>query len=142
MSTTDADGGSAARILPEHFWAGDPARPPAAGESVPLRGAACTRCEWACFPFQARCAACGGATAERAYGPAGRVVGSTYVRHTPPDSELQAPYGIAEVELDGGLVVFGAVLDTDGALERGTAMHSVATNVGGGILSYAFRVGS
>jgi hypothetical protein len=63
------------------------------------------------------------------------------VRHTPPDSELAAPYGIAEVELDGGIVVFGAVLETEGMLEHGIAMHTVATLVGDGILTYAFRVG-
>jgi uncharacterized OB-fold protein len=142
MSTTHAASQDTVRVLPDHFWAGDAARVPDVESPVQLRGAACPRCSWACFPFQVRCAACGGATEEHAYGPSGRIVGSTYVRHTPPDSELVAPYGIAEVELDGGLVVFGAVLDTDGTLDRGTTVKAVVTRVGNGILSYAFRVAS
>jgi uncharacterized OB-fold protein len=141
MTTAHVDSGDAVRVLPDHFWAGDRELAPEVGQRVQLRGAACTRCKWACFPFQVRCAACGAATEEHGYGPAGHVVGSTYVRHTPPDSELAAPYGIAEVELDGGIVVFGAVLETEGMLEHGIAMHTVATLVGDGILTYAFRVG-
>jgi uncharacterized OB-fold protein len=141
MSTAHADTANSIRILPDHFWAGDRDDAPEVGQRVQLRGAVCTSCKWACFPFQTRCAACGGATEARGHGPTGHVVGSTYVRHTPPDSELAAPYGLAEVELDGGLVVFGTVLDTEGTLARGTAMHTVAALVGPGILTYAFRVG-
>ncbi len=142
MSPTHTDTEDAVRILPEHFWGGERGDVPNVGDAVQLRGAVCERCAWACFPFQARCAACGGATTDRAYGPRGFVVGSTYVRHTPPDSELAAPYGIVEVELDEGLVVFGTALDTDGPLAQGTIVHAEATQIGADVLSYAFRVAS
>jgi acetyl-CoA acetyltransferase/uncharacterized OB-fold protein len=111
-----------------------------ASDQPTLKGTRCPNCDARYFPPRQSCPSCG---ADRllSYQPprTGRVLASTVIHVAP--APWQAPYAVAAVELDDGLVVY-AHLSEGQRLQPGTAVlldRLAVRRADGEALIYAFR---
>jgi uncharacterized OB-fold protein len=120
--------------------------PRAPGELPRLIGARCSQCGAVFARARAICLNCSHRGVDRCLLSAtGAVSTFTIVRQQPPGSVMTVPYGIAQVELDGGPIVAAAIVETP--LERlrvglpvEMTLHEVRRDADGTrVVAHAFR---
>jgi uncharacterized OB-fold protein len=109
----------------------------AAGQPTQLVGSRCPQCCRVQFPAHRCCPACAALSAElRLTGPA-RLVFATDVLAQPPDSLVQAPYGVGVAEFPEAIRVIG-LLDNP-APAVGDAVIPVVYRPTDELVTFAFR---
>ena len=110
-----------------------------------LIGEMCTECGAIFFPRRAVCLKCGSAELEEyKLKEIGTVVTWTTIRNPPEGYEKYAPYIVALVELDDGVMVLTQVVDIEqGEMKTGMRVEAVFRKVkedgSSGIIEYGFK---